>query len=726
MRVQEIRTAAERGGRRKSFVVAPGTPTPPAGGAFLVTRPKQLLEDPEPDHVNRFINPALLVAHTQGETQYLNFAAIPSNESFPTPTFTGGVQSLQLFIAGVLIPLFNPAGAGSGASACSVISQTIGRSTATLDIWVSDGSYFPVVGQTVLITELGITLFAGCIDTIVAEREIGTVSGLTFHVTALDKSSICDRRVVTAATYAAGTDAASVIQQITDSFLNGEGINTNGVPTDGSLGTLTSDLVFNYNTVTDAFNQIQTLAGAVWWIDQYGTLFFSTESNLPLAPFQLNESTTNVSPGGGSSGAATVTTTLSGAGSVSGYRNKQYVVTNLNILPGSGSGGGASPGQGVTETFTFSNGSPGVSSDYNPSGVLVPIFIDTSLPIATVLSITVNGVDQSFYEITQSTGQQYLGGTDYVWYYASTNTFAGQGGSNQYATAQGVLAIPSGATVVITYVPGTNTSSSAAQVGTALVPIGATGGTFGTCGSGIFEAVLQVKNISNQDDLNAIAAAELAKSGGIPQILDVYTNKPSLFVGQMVEALFPKLGMPGTGSTPVSLLITKVSGTASARPLNYGSFFTWRIEAVTNLDPGNWITYFTNMIQRSANALPVLQAEVKTWVLAPSGSLAAGVVTTNPQYMALTGRAVEVYGGAGSPPTGQDLQITITDVTQGYIIGQFVIPAGSTAQVTTTIDPALNLYGYAKDTLTVTATYINVGGSPVAAANVTVCARFVH
>jgi hypothetical protein len=629
-----------------------------------------------------------------------------------------------MFIAGSLITAVNPGGAGSGATAMTITSQTIGRSTCQFDIWNADGSYVPVLGQTVLVTELGITLFAGCIDTIVADREIGTVQGVTYHCTALDKASICDRRVCTAATYASGTDVASVIGQIVLAFLNGEGINTGGVPTDGSLGNLTSDLTFNYNTVTDAFNQIGTLSGSVWWVDQYGTLFFSVETNLPAAPFQLDETTTNVPPSGAGGNTCTVTLTLSGAGSVSGYRNKQYVVTNLNILPGSGTGGGSSSSgaAGVTETFTFSNGSPGIGSGYNPSNVLVPLFCLTKLPISSILSITVNGVQQTVYEITQNTGQQYMGTTDYVWYYASTNTIAGMGGSNQYATAQGVLAIPGGATIVIEYVPGTNTSASAAQVGTALVPTNPSGGTFGTCGSGVFEAVLQVKNISSQADLNAIAAAELAKSGGIPQILDCFTNKPGLFVGQKVNALFPKLGLPGTGMTPVALLITKVTGTANFRPLNYSSFFTWAIEATTNLDPGNWITYFTNLIARSENPLPVLQYEEATFILAPSGSLTSGVVTVNPYIAGRTGLLVEVMAVAGSPPTGQDLQLGI--IVNGFQVATITIPASSAALADVLIPASAQIYVYSKQILGITATYVNIGGSPVAAANVTVKVRW--
>jgi hypothetical protein len=121
-----------------------------------------------------------------------------------------------------------------------------------------------------------------------------------------------------------------------------------------------------------------------------------------------------------------------------------------------------------------------------------------------------------------------------------------------------------------------------------------------------------------------------------------------------------------------------------------------------------------------------LQSEPKTFVLSPSRSLAAGVVQSNPQYMDNTGRAVEVYGGFTQPPIDQDAMVTITDVTTGTVIGSFVVPSGSTAQVTTVINPSANIYAYAKDQLVATVTYINIGANPIAAALGTAKAIFVR
>lgn len=702
------------------------TPTPPPPPAYVFPFKRRKLQP-----VNQDVKSKLprrkppLFAELEGPTQYVNIPSIPSSTLFPTPTITGGFQGPSLFIAGVLNLQWNPAGAGSNAQACTITSQTIGRATMTFDIWIPDGSYAPVLGQTVVLTELGITLFAGCIDTIVTEREIGTTEAVTFHITALDKTSICDHRICTAATYATGNDVAQTILAIVANFLNGEGITTQGVPTDGSLGALTSDLILNYDTVTDAFNQIGTQSGTVWWVDQYGVLYFSSESILPAAPFQLDETTTNVdsASGGSMQNACTVTQTLSGAGVTTGYRNKQYVVSNLNILPGSGTGGSSdvSGSNGVTETFDFANGQPGIISQY-VGGVLTPVMIQVSLPISSVVSITVNGHAQTVYELSTFSGQGSTGPNDYVFFYNSVNTIAGQSGSNQGLSAQGILDIPSGATVVVNYVPGTvnATNAAASQAGEALVPTDPHGGTFGTCGSGVYEAVLQVKNISTQADLNAIAQAELNKSGGIPFILTCYTNKPGLFVGQEVNALFPKLGL---GSSAFPMLITAVTATAnSSQPLNYGSIFTFQVTAVSNLDPGNWITYFANLIALGDNPLPVLQYEEATFILAPSGSLTSGVITVNPYIVGRTGLLCEIMAAAGSPPSGQDLEISILD--NNLVIGTITIPNGASTLQDEVIPPVPPIYIFAKDILGVSVAYKNIGSSPIAAANVTVKVRW--
>ena len=194
-------------------------------------------------------------------------------------------------------------------------------------------------GLTVRVTELGATLFAGCIDTVAVDREMPFDSNtiIIYHITALDKTSICDHRIVTLPTYAVGQDVVSVILDVVANYLSGEGITTQGVPAAGSLGMLDSTLTTNYTSVRNVFDSIATASGTVWWIDQYGVLYFSTLSTLPAGAFAITE-TANIR---NSHGTAMIQASLSGAGATSGYRNKEYVVSNLNVLPASGSSGGS-------------------------------------------------------------------------------------------------------------------------------------------------------------------------------------------------------------------------------------------------------------------------------------------------------------------------------------------------------------------------------------------------
>ncbi len=665
---------------------------------------------------------ALYAPAIEGSPQFINMGkTILSQRQLYLPQILGGSPSLQIYIAGVNVTPsvgvpnsgFAPAGTGTNATATQITSQAIGRATATFDL-VDVGQNFigpsgvyltaqAMIGLTVRIVEQGATLFAGCMDTIAVDREMPFASGvpiITYHCTALDKSSICDHRIVQGAMYPSGMDVAAVIQNIVATFLNGEGITLQGVPpVGGVLGLLTANVTFNYDTVTDAFNQLATISGSVWWIDPYGVLYFSVEANLPLAPWDVTES----APIYNIPGTPMVTDSLSGGSATSGYRNKQYVVSNLNTVPGSGTSGPGGP-TGTTETYTFANGQPGIISIYI-LGVLTPVAFTVNLPIGSVLSITVDGFPQTFYELSNYSGQTPSGPNDYLWVWTAGNT-----GVNN--TVSGV---PGGATIVIEYIPGSanGTSSSGAVVGTAISPISPMGAKLGTCGSGIFEEAEQVQNVSTIEDLNALAQAYLNQSGNIPQILQFGTNKPGLAVGQQLSVLLPTLGIYGTTtSVPVNMIITQITGTASTGPLDFGSWFQWQVTAVNNFDPQNWITYLSRLIQRTQNPLPVLQVETASFVLGAGASLAGGNSLTNPYVVKRTGLVSELLAASSSPPVGQNLVLTIN--RNGQFIAQIVMPAGTLPNqlVTYTVPSSNQLYLFKNDILSVNASYQPVGGGP--------------
>ena len=664
---------------------------------------------------------ALFAPTIRGQTQYVNTFPVPSRQSFPTPQVLGGDPGIQMYIGGMNVTIYAfggyaANGAGTNAAASQITSQAIGRATMTLDMvdagqtLVGPSGFFKsakdMCGLTVRVTELGATLFAGCIDTVGADREMPFVSGqviVVYHITALDKTAICDHRIVTSPSYTAGEDIVSVILDIVANYLNGEGITTQGVPPLGSLGALDADLNFNYTSVRNAFDSIATASGTVWWVDPYGVLFFSTLTNLPDAPFDITE-TQGIR---NSAGTAMVQASLSGGSVTSGYRNKEYVVSNLNVLPGSGTGGSGGGDGSTTETFTFTAGQPGVITD--PGGT--PIAVLLSLPINSVVSMTVNGNPQTTVEFGTFDGQTSTGPTDYLWFWT-------QGGS-ELSWIDGP--VPTGAAISVTYIPGNaqGTSQSSVVVGSAISPTAPSGAKLGTCGSGIFEVVDQVTNVSLITDLNNLAADFLARSGGIPQILTFETDKPGLAVGQNLSVALPSMGL-GTTLIPVNLVISQMTGTAQEHPLEFGSWFRWTVTAIANYDPSNWVTFFSRVIQRTENPLPVLQYEPAKFILGSGSSLSSGNSPTNPYPVQRTGLLTQLSIVASVPPVQQNLVVTVT--RNNSPIATIVMPAGTAPNqlILFSVPAANQLFLFADDVLNVNVSYQLVGSSPVAASGVTV------
>lgn len=596
----------------------------------------------------------------------------------------------------------------------TITSQTLGRWVLNVDLFDDSGLYAPAVGQTIQVMEGGYLLFAGCIQTIAYARLMGTVKSLIYHVTATDKSGICDRRIVPVITFPAGSDVAQSILSIVQNNLDGEGILTTpqSVPQDGSLGSLAADLTLNYDTVTDAFNQLGTLSGTIWYVDPQGILWFNSFNSLPSAPWGLGDPETDPLIEKNYRSLLVQPTNID-------YANEIFVVSNLTVLPGSGSdaGGGAGTATGTnTETYAMTVGNIGVIT--MPDGTTI-IGVQTAQPIGTLYSITVNGEVQTVVEISQWSGQEPSFGTDDFgpWFWTSN-------GQRVLLSVLSGAAFPiAGATLVINYTP--FTTNAQASVGEALTPVDpATGGTLGTCGSGRYQLAVQVQNVSSVDSLNAIAVAELAKRGGAQVQITFQTDKPGLLPGQVLNVNIPNLYLVN-----VPFLITYMQGIAAAGPLEFGSRFQWEVRAVTNEDPGNWIQWYANVLGQAANALPVPDYEDADFVLAPGSSLAGGNVATNPYPVKQTGKLLVMIASAGIPPTDEDLNIFFF-VNGNRIPGQVTIPAGSTANSVYVYPlPSTNpLYVFntatANDVITVGVSYTVTGASPTPASNVSATLRW--
>lgn len=349
----------------------------------------------------------------------------------------------------------------------------------------------------------------------------------------------------------------------------------------------------------------------------------------------------------------------------------------------------------LTEQVTFTVGQPGVLTVPDGLGGVKIVGFQTSVGIGSVTSMTVNGFPQTVIEFSNFTGQTAATPTDYLWFF-------GQGDNELFPTT----IPPAGSIIVVTYVPFVSTNASAAQFGTALAP-----NAGGTCGSGVYEGVVQVQNISSQSSLNAIAAAELKKLGGLPTVIDFQTFTPGLKPGQLLHVDVPLSNVPS-----IDLLVTQVNGVFVPPTLHLGGSFDWTVQARSNLDPGNAAKWFENLIARTNNPLPVLQYEAAPFIL----SQAQPVIVTR------TGLLVECLLVAATPPVNQTLNVTL--VRNGVAISATLtlMPPTTLANqvLNTQIANSLGIYLIKDDVLTINTSYTAIGGGPVAASGVSFVSRW--
>ena len=616
---------------------------------------------------------------------------VPPSSPVPqsaAPTIVGGDPSQLLIIGGVNLSQYNQEELGQ------IQSQTIGRWTAIVQLVDGSGTVAALfaganngVGLSISIQEYGHKLFAGCIQSVVATRYLGTVSETVFYITATDKSSILDRRVVKAVLYPAAADAADVIRDVITNYANGEGITTVNVP--ASLGALGSDLPINYQTVTNVLNQIGTLTGTVWWVDVNGDLNFSTLANLPAAPFSLTETSYNWRGGtGGIAGGSVVQGAgLSVTSTLQDFATEVIAVSNLNVIPPQG---GGTAGPQVTETYTLPQ--PAAAAAGNPTGYII-----LNLTISAVVSITVNGVSKPVYSLADPAAPPY--GTVDAWYYQAPGAqlvFPG-------------LAQSAGEVVVVVYVPGS--ANAAVNTGLALSPANP---ALGQCGSGRYQVVIQVKDISLRSDLDALAAAYLSKYGTVPAVIDYETDYPGLAPGMLQNVNIPLIGINNQ-----NYLITQVTGQSKGSNLGHSGTYRWQVQMRSTQDPGNWVVYMNRLIARTEQAKPIAQLETHTFILGAGSSVSGGASITNPVPVQQPGLLYRMTVACSQAPVQEDLLLTFT--VNNLPVGSITLLANTSPnfQVVVLFDPTKPIYVYTDDIININAVYQNVGGSPVAARNVT-------
>ncbi len=169
-----------------------------------------------------------------------------------------------------------------------------GRGTCSFALEDVTKSLHLKIGEVVRITYRGTIKFAGTVDE-VTENVPGDVAEVMIHeVKAVDWNQLCDRHYV-ANKWQAGESIYTVVTQIANTYsdlnggtetLVGEGVTANSstVETDPKL----EAVVFNYQTVSEAFDDLAELTGFFWKIDYNKVLYFVPRSKF-FAPFPLDD-----------------------------------------------------------------------------------------------------------------------------------------------------------------------------------------------------------------------------------------------------------------------------------------------------------------------------------------------------------------------------------------------------------------------------------------------------
>lgn len=636
---------------------------------------------------------ALSVHQAQG----IILPGINDGDKIGVPTIVGGLLKLRIYIGGI------DRTANFKISTASIQSQTMGRWSANFDIQVNDGVWAPSLGQTILIQDFGRNLFAGCLHEITVDRAMSTDSVITFQCLGLDKASICDHRQVTEAFYPAGTDAADIFRDLAAKFLTGEGLTTAVLP--ASIDTIDTDLPLNYCSVTSAYDQVATLVEASWWVDIFGQLNLRRTAAADDTPFAFTETSKNWRN-------ATVKYSLVD------FKTSVYVRSNLSALPGSAAAAG------VTESWVVQQAAAAALGLAQGAGIL-------SVPAASVLQLTVNGVAKSFYyagdPVTYDVTNPLYG---HVWWmFPNTDTVIPPGSASSVPSPAEKPAL--GDVIAVQYIPSVAQSTAVVKAGTPFVPTAmpgitpAAGESYKTCGSGIFEWTEQVNDIVKIADLQAIGAAILARSPTPPIVLRIETDVPGAAVGQRLHVTLPKIYIPDT-----HLFITSVQARAEATDLlvnhpelkwdGRGSSFRYQIEATSVQDVSVWMKWFERLVRRTEHPNPVIRVELATFIIAPGGSVVSGTVDANPHRVKRNNKLIECYAVAGIPPVDQDLYLDIVSATLGksILLAPLKIPATSTALVSTVAFYANPAFLFKNDVLRCTAAYVVTGANPVPAGSV--------
>lgn len=366
------------------------------------------------------------------------------------------------------------------------------RNTCSFTLWSSTG-FNPDIGQVITLVEDATTVFAGTIDEIIETREVGMYGTdlNEFQIQGVDYNQICDRHHV-ARIYTSQT-LKQIVEDIVTQDLAGEGITTTAVED----GPTIERAVFNWQSVTEAFNDLADITGYAWNIDYSKDLhFFARETN--TAPFSITDTSNNFRN-------ARIQTTREK------YRNKQIIRAGLDIT---NSRTESFIGDGTNQTFSL------------------------TYPVAYEPTITLDSTAQTVGIRNVETGQQ--------WYWAKNE--------KEISHDNSLGAITSTQTLAVTYQGLFPLVLTDIRSQTEIDARAAVEG-----GTGIYENVEDDPDLDTNDMAVDKANGLLRRYGKIHSAIEFETDTGGLQSGQLIDITITAHGINGQYLID-NVSITDISG----------------------------------------------------------------------------------------------------------------------------------------------------------------------
>jgi len=365
------------------------------------------------------------------------------------------------------------------AGSLAINSRLNTRNRASFRLVDTSGAYRPTVGSEVIIADGATRYFGGFVDSFAETLTIsGNTTSLTYEVECVSYDAICDRRLV-AASYESPTQTLStIVADVVTNTLAGDGLTTTNVDT----GPIISAIKWNYVAAARVFDDLASITGYAWWVDESKNLYFKPRSGV-MAAFSVD---------------STNTRNVSVQRTAETYRNKQLIRAGVDLTASRTEG---LVGDGTRKAFTLA---------YQVG--------------AAPAAITVGGVAKTIGVRGKDTGKD--------WYY--------QLGDPVITQDDGAGAVAAATAISITY-QGQFPILVSAQIDTQVTSMASTSNT-----AGYWEALEERPAINSDTSAADVANGLLRRYGTIPRRLTFTTDTAGLRPGALLTATYTPHAITGT------------------------------------------------------------------------------------------------------------------------------------------------------------------------------------